>query len=290
MKLPAFDYAAPATLAEAFDLLDRHGGDARPLAGGQSLMPVLAFRLAQPSMLVDIGRIPGLDAITIGDDGVRLGARVRWCDILEHPTLRRAHPLLVEAIGHVAHYPIRNRGTVGGSLAHADPAAELPGIAFACEATMVIAGKAGTRMVAARDFFTGPLETVIGPAELLVEVRFPRWPAARRWGFAEFARQRGAFALAAVAAFYDEPDGVATGVHFGVIGATGVVQRLPAAEAALEGRPVDAAGIAAAVAAARAEVDPADDAEASGAYRRSLVGTMVERALAAAASRLPVTG
>lgn len=285
MKLPAFDYAAPATLAEAIDLLERHGGDARPLAGGQSLMPVLAFRLAQPSMLVDIGRIPGLDAIVIDNDGVRLGARVRWCDILEHPSLLAAHPLLVEAISHVAHYPIRNRGTVGGSLAHADPAAEMPGIAYTCEATMVIAGRAGTRTVAARDFFTGPLETVIGPAELLVEVRLPVWPAARRWGFEEFARQRGAFALAAIAAFYDDRDGVASGVHLGVIGATGAVQRLPAAEAALEGRAVDGASIAASVAAARGEVHPPEDAEASSAYRRSLVGTMVERALAAAAAR-----
>jgi carbon-monoxide dehydrogenase medium subunit len=236
-------------------------------------------------LLVDLGRSPGLDAISIDDDGVRLGAMVRWCDILEHPRLRTAHPLLVEAVGHVAHWPIRNRGTVGGSLAHADPAAELPGIVFACDATLVLASLAGARTVAARDFFTGPLSTVLGAAELIVEVCLPRWPAQRRWGFVEFARQRGAFALAAIAAFYDEHDGIACDTRIGVIGATGVVQRLPAAEAALDGGPVDSDRIAGVAAAAREEVEPTDDIDASAAYRRALVGTLVERALAAAVAR-----
>src|SRR5689334_20538977 len=129
MKLPAFEYAAPTTIADAVALLGSRDGNAKLLSGGQSLMPILAFRLAAPELIVDLKRIPGLDKIEIGPDGVRIGAKVRWCDIEEDERLETAHPLLSEAIKHVAHYQIRNRGTVGGSLAHADPAAEMPGIA-----------------------------------------------------------------------------------------------------------------------------------------------------------------
>ena len=125
MKLPPFDYACPATVAEAVALLASHGGEAKPLAGGQSLVPMLAFRLAAPALIVDLRKLDELRHIKIADEGVTLGAMVRWKDILEHPRLRRAHPLLVSAVEHVAHYQIRNRGTVGGSIAHADPAAEL---------------------------------------------------------------------------------------------------------------------------------------------------------------------
>src|SRR5207248_4872203 len=136
-------------------------------------------------------------------DGVHLGARVRWRDIEDDKRLRTAHPLLVEAISHVAHYQIRNRGTVGGSLAHADPAAEMPGIAVTCDAQIVVAGPKGTRTVAAGQFFTGALSTVLADDELIVEVRLPAWPRQRRWAFEEFSRRRGDFALASVAVFYD---------------------------------------------------------------------------------------
>ena len=134
MKLPKFEYANPTTVREAVALLAAGNGTAKVLAGGQSLVPILAFRLAMPSMLVDIGRIAGLDTIEIGDAGIHLGARVRWCDIEANTDLTVAHPLLAAAITHVAHYSIRKRGTVGGSLAHADPAAEMPGIAVAFDA------------------------------------------------------------------------------------------------------------------------------------------------------------
>src|SRR6266702_5756351 len=134
MKLPSFDYACPATITEAVALLAAHGGEAKPIAGGQSLVPMLAFRLAAPTLLVDLRKLDELRDITIGGRGVTLGAVVRWRDILEHPRLRQAHPLLVAAVAHIAHYQVRNRGTVGGSLAHADPAAEMPGIAMTCEA------------------------------------------------------------------------------------------------------------------------------------------------------------
>src|SRR5438876_4852401 len=180
MKPAAFDYRAPATLDEAVALLASDPG-ARPIAGGQSLMPVLNFRLAAPTLLVDLRHLPGLDAIKIGADAVRLGAKVRWRDIEEDARLQTAHPLLRAAIAHVAHYQIRNRGTVGGSLAHADPAAELPGIAVTCDAEIAVVGASGARTIPAAEFFTGPLTTVLRPDELITELRLPSWPADRRW-------------------------------------------------------------------------------------------------------------
>src|SRR6185312_9551189 len=157
MKLPPFEYACPATVNEAVALLASHNGDAKALAGGQSLVPMMAFRIAQPSLLVDLRKLPGLKEIKIGPDGVRIGALVRWRDVLDDKRLATAHPLLKEAISHVAHYQIRNRGTVGGSLAHADPASEMPGIAQACDAEIIVKGTGGSRTIKARDFFQGAL-------------------------------------------------------------------------------------------------------------------------------------
>jgi carbon-monoxide dehydrogenase medium subunit len=285
MKLPAFDYAVPETLAEALALLSSHAGDARPIAGGQSLIPVLAFRLAQPSLLVDLRKLPGLADIEVSAHGVTLGAKVRWCDIESDLRLHRAHPLLAAAVAHIAHYQVRNRGTVGGSLAHADAAAELPGIAVTCEATIVAARSSGTRTIAADDFFLGAMTTALARDELIVALRLPPWPARRRWAFQEFAKQRGAFALAGVAVYYDEEDGRAANTHIGVIGAGARPQRIGPAEAAVNGRAVDEQAILSASRAAAAAVDPADDLDASAAYRRSLVGALVERALKLAASR-----
>jgi carbon-monoxide dehydrogenase medium subunit len=282
MKLPPLDYACPATLAEAVALLASRD-DAKPIAGGQSLMPMLAFRIASPSLLVDLRKLPDLDRITITDDGVRLGAMVRWRDIEDDVRLRAAHPLLAAAIAHVAHYQIRNRGTVGGSLAHADPAAEMPGVALTCDAEIAVIGSAGTRIIRAEEFFLGPLTTALAPDEIIVEVRLPAWPARRRWGFQEFSRRRGDFALAGVTLFYDEDaDGKAANTHAGAIGVGDRPVRLAAAEASLNGRTVDAEAIADAARAASGEVDPPDDIHAHAAYRRALVGTLTERALKAA--------
>ena len=285
MKLPSFEYASPTTVAEAVALLAAGGGEAKAISGGQSLMPILAFRLAAPKLLVDLRKIPDLNKITIGADGVRLGARVRWRDIQDDARLRTAHPLLQAAIAHVAHYQIRNRGTVGGSLAHADPAAEMPGIAVTCDAEITIVGRGGARTTPAAKFFVGALSTTLAPDELITEVRLPGWPADRRWGFEEFARRRGDFAMAGVAVFYDRDErGRAKNAHIGAIGAASHARRLPAAEAALNGQAVDEATILKAAEAAAAGVDPSDDIHASAAYRRALVGTLVERALARAAA------
>src|SRR5690606_19701691 len=199
MKFCDFEYAAPTTLEDAVGLLVAGEGDAKIIAGGQSLLPTMAFRLAQPSMLVDLRKIPDLSGIRIDGDGIVLGACTRWCDIENDARLATAHPLLQEAIRHVAHYQIRNRGTVGGSLAHAEPAAEMPGIAVTCEARIRILGAKGERVVAAEDFFLGPLSTVLEDDEIIVEVQLPAWSPDRCWAFQEFSKRQGDFAMAGVA-------------------------------------------------------------------------------------------
>jgi len=285
MKSPAFDYARPTTLAEAVSLVAARAGEARVLAGGQSLVPMLAFRLAAPTLLVDLNRLIELRYIRIGDDGVRLGAMVRWRQIEDDVRLVGAHPLLQAAVRHVGHYQIRNRGTVGGSIAHADPAAELPGIALTCEAEIVAISAAGPRVIRAADFFLGPLTTALAPEEIIIELRLPPWPAQRRWGFEEFARRRGDFAMAAAALYYDvEPDGKAGNVHVGVMGVGDRPQRLGEVEAILNGSVIGPETIAAAERAAAVAVNPSDDIHARAAYRRALVGTMIERALKRAAA------
>src|ERR1700680_3131379 len=260
MKLPPFEYACPTTINEAVALLASHDGEAKPLAGGQSLVPILCSRVASPSLLVDLRKLAELKQIKIADDGVTLGAMVRWRDILDDARLRKAHPLLVAAVEHVAHYQIRNRGTVGGSIAHADPAAEMPGIVVTCEAKIAAIGKSGARVIEAANFFQGPLMTALKPDEIITEIRFPAWPARRRFGFSEFARRRGDFALAAAALFYDEDNaGRAHNAHVGVIGVGDRPLRLTAVEDSINGSRVNETLIAKAEAAASAAVEPPDD-------------------------------
>lgn len=283
MKPAPFAYAAPASLEEAVALLAAHDG-ARPIAGGQSLVPMLNFRLATPSLLVDLRRIHGLDTIDIEAEGITLGASVRWRDIDEHPHLQEAHPLLHKAVRHVAHWQIRTCGTVGGSLAHADPTAELPGIAVTCGGRIAARGPAGTRLIAAEDFFLGPLTTALAADELITALHLPPWPHGRRWAFKEFSRRHGDFALAGIAVFWDEDRyGHARGVRIGAIGAGPRPLRLAPAEAVLEGQHPDAARFARVAEAAAAACEPSDDIHASPDYRRALVATLTERALLLAA-------
>jgi aerobic carbon-monoxide dehydrogenase medium subunit len=283
MKLPAFEYACPATLAEAVALLAAGDGDAKVLAGGQSLVPMMAFRVASPALLVDLRKLTALRRIDITGDGVRLGAMARWRDVEDDARLDTAHPLLKAAVAEVAHYQIRNRGTVGGSIAHADPAAEMPGIAVTCDAEIAVVGRAGSRVIDAADFFIAPLVTALAADEIIVEIRLPAWPAKRRWAFREFARRRGDFAMAGTALFYDvDGDGKARNAHVGAIGVGDRPLRLAAAEAAINGHAVDAATSERAGAAASAAVTPQSDIHASAAYRKALLGTLVERALQSA--------
>jgi aerobic carbon-monoxide dehydrogenase medium subunit len=279
MKLPAFDYASPATIEEAVALLAARSGNAKIISGGQSLVPMLAFRLAAPELLVDLKRIQGLNRIIIGEDGVHLGAKVRWREIEDDERLKGAHPLLVEAIRHVAHYQIRNRGTVGGSLAHADPAAEMPGIAITCDAELTIVGAKGTRIDKASDFFKGSLTTSLAPDEILTDIKLPPWSAGRRWAFLEFALRRGDFAMAGVALHYELLEGKIADIHIGAIGVGDRPLRLHTVEVALNGQRPDDAAIENAVKAARESVDPPSDIHAPAEYRRALLGTLLARAL-----------
>jgi carbon-monoxide dehydrogenase medium subunit len=285
MKLPPFEYRCPTTLPEAIDILAANPGLARPLAGGQTLLPIMAFRLGDPAILVDLRKVPGLHDIETDGNTIRLGAMVRWRDIEEDIGLRTTCPVLPDAISHVAHYQIRNRGTVGGSLAHADPASEMPGIAVLCDAEIEIAGRAGRRTVAAGSFFVGPLTTALEADELIVAVKLSCWPKGRRWAFEEFAIRRGDFALAAIGLFYDEDESHrVSNAHISVIAATDIPRRLTAAEAVLNGKMLDQQTILGAAEAAAAAVDPPDDIHASPDYRRALVATLLTRALRRAAA------
>jgi carbon-monoxide dehydrogenase medium subunit len=279
MKLPAFDYAAPSSVDEALRLLAAHPG-AKALAGGQSLLPTMAFRLAAPPLLVDLRRIDALKRIEIDEKQTILGAGVRWRDLLDDPRLKTAQPLLVEAVPHVAHYQIRNRGTIGGSLAHADPAAELPGIAVTCDAQIVAKGPRGQKLFKAAQFFTGALSTALADDELIVELRLPAWPRGRRSAFEEFSRRRGDFALAGIAAFCDlDRDNRIANAHVGVIGACTRPHRVAQAEAVLNGNVPGKSIIERAARALEDALDPPGDLHAPAAYRRSLAGVLLERAL-----------
>lgn len=282
MKPARFAYARPETLAEALDLLASHGPDAAVLAGGQSLMPMLNLRVARPAILVDISRVPGLDRIDIGPDGgASVGARARHAAVLGSAALRAAAPLLAQALPHVAHLAIRNRGTFGGSLALADPAAELPACVLCLDATLIAASaEAGERRIPAAEFFQGAYATALRPEELLLRAELPPAPG-WRFGFAEVARRHGDYALAgmAVALRLDAAGWVEASriVPFGVEPAP---RRMAAAEAALVGAPTgDTAALAAAEAALRAELDPMDSPDCPAPYRKHLAGVVLRRAL-----------
>ncbi len=267
MKPAPFEYVRAGSVEEAVDALAEAGEGAKVLAGGQSLVPLLALRLARPTVLVDVNRIPGLDGVEVRDGEVRLGALVR------HARLARQteHPLLARAAALIGHPAIRSRGTIAGSLAHADPAAELPVCATALGMTLEVASHSGRREVAAQDLFLGALLTSLAETDLVVSVRAP---LPQLWGLAEMVRRPGDFALVLVCAAR-----FATGWRIAVGGVAGVPLRCPGAEALLDGGEVDAARLAAACEAARAEVDPTDDLHASARYRRALVGELVAAAV-----------
>ena len=286
MKPASFEYFAPTSIEEALGLLEQYGEDARVLAGGQSLMPLLNFRLARPSVIVDVNRIRELDHVDAApDEGLVVGAMTRE-RVVEHSVLvRERNPLLSAAIPLIGHAQIRNRGTVGGSIAHADPAGELPAVALALDAEMVIMGKT-ERKVSADDFLVSDYTTALEPSELLTEVRFPAWPSDRTFALQEVCRRDGDFALVgAIALFALSDDGVCKDprvVLFGVgerpIRATGV-------EEAVAGRTLDSNAIADAGAIAAQEVEPDADVHASAEYRREVAATLTRRVLGAALER-----
>ena len=291
MKPAPFAYRDPDTADEVLALLAEHGDDAKILAGGQSLGPMLNMRVVSPAVVIDLNRVESLAGrgrSSAAGGGYAIGALVRQADLEDDPAFAASQPLAAAALPWIAHRPIRNRGTVAGSLVHADPAAEWGGIVLALDACLEIRRAGGeTRTVAAEDFFTGILETAVEPEELLAEIRLPPWPPGMRWGFREFARRRGDFALAGVACRFevDGAGGWCRSVRIGLIGVGDTAVRARRAEAVLEGEAPGPEAFAAAAAAVQGEVDPLDDGHASAGYRRHLAGVLVEDTLADAWAR-----
>lgn len=286
MKPAAFEYHRARSLGDALEHLDRCGDEAKVLAGGQSLAPLLNMRLARPAVLVDINRLPGLDRIAVVDGSLEIGALVRHRAVERDPAVAEHVPLLAEATPWIGHPAIRNRGTLGGSLCHADSAAELPAVAVALRATIVVQGTGGTRTVPAAEFFTGAFTTTLAPNELLVGTRWPRRSTSTGSAWDEFALRAGDYALVGVAALVriDESGhcGSATLVCSGV-GNRPVA--LTQSTAALIGRPLSASVVADAAEAAAREVEPSSDLMASARYKRRLLGVLVARALTTAGRR-----
>ncbi|HEV8714584.1 MAG TPA: xanthine dehydrogenase family protein subunit M [Candidatus Binatia bacterium] len=285
MKPPPFTYHDPTSIAEALDLLQRYGGDAKVLAGGQSLMPLLNFRLSSPTALVDINRITALSYIRHETGQFRIGALTRQ-RMLEFSALVREHlPLLYEATTLVGHLPIRTRGTLGGSLAHADPAAEYPAVATAMEAELVVQGPKGWRTLRPEEFFVGYLTTALAPDEVLIEVRFPIPPPTSGWAFAEFARRHGDFAIVGIAAQLDTEGERCRRARLATAGVGPTPLRLREAEQILEHEGLTEQSIEAAAARASELVDPPSDIHASGEFRRHLTRVLTRRALRQARAR-----
>ena len=285
MKPPPFDHARPASVDEAVSILAHHGGDAKLLAGGQSLMPMLNFRLVRPAVLVDVNRIPGLAGIEERDDALRVGALTRHRHVEESEAVDRRFPVLRAAVRHVAHLAIRNRGTLGGSLAHADPAAELPMMALLLDASIEVSGPDGGRRLAARALFRSALATSLDDAEMVTGAELPYLPPGTGWGFEEVARRAGDFALAAAAATVTLRGGKVSEARLAIMGAHDTPLRIGAAEALLAGERPDREAVEAAARAAREAVEPFDDLHASADLRRHLVEVLARRALASAGRR-----
>lgn len=286
MKPPRFEYYDPASLDEAIALLGRFGDEAKVLAGGQSLVPVLNMRLARPKALIDLNRIDALRYIRVEAGRLRIGAMTRHRDVERSEVVRAHLPILIEAIGLVGHTQIRNRGTVGGSLAHADPAAELPALAVLLDAELVATGPNGARTIPASAFFTMVFMTTLEPGEILTEVRFPLLPPGTGTCFTEVARRHGDFALAGIGC-YLTPDASGrierAGLALTGVGVTPV--RAARVEAALVGQMPSPELFERAAAEVSGEIEPADDVHATAEYRRHVAGVLTRRALDTALAR-----
>lgn len=288
MKPAPFEYLAPASLEEALDELRARGGEAKVLAGGQSLIPVMNFRLAQPAALVDLNGVAGLDSVRELPNGeLRIGAMTRQRRLEREPAIARRAPLLAEAVPHIAHPQIRNRGTVGGSLAHADPAAELPAVAVALDARLRLCRPGNAeRWVEAKDFYVGLFSSVLESDEILVEVAIPPSPQRTGWCFLESARRHGDYALVGVASRVTlDESGVCRAARLVFLSVGDGPVDAPRAASGLVGERPEAKAIAAAAAAVTREMDPNGDIHASADFKRHLAETLARRALTRAAER-----
>jgi carbon-monoxide dehydrogenase medium subunit len=280
VKPAPFSYHAPTSVAQAVAMLGKLAAeDGRILAGGQSLVPTMAFRLAKPAHLIDINGIAALERLAVEDGSLSIGACVRHAAFHRPAVARPLGALLTVVVRHIAHYPIRLRGTFCGSLAHADPASEWCLVAATLGAEMTAMSTRGTRTILAADFFTGIMTTALGEDELLTAARLPLLAPDTRFGFCEFSRRVGDYALAMALATFRVEGGVIIDPRLGVGGAEASPRRIPAAETALAGRPPEAAVLRAAAEAAADAIDPLEDIQADAAYRRDLVRAMTRRAL-----------
>jgi CO/xanthine dehydrogenase FAD-binding subunit len=285
VKPAPFEYHRPATIDEVTGLLAQHGYEAKLLAGGQSLVPAMNFRLAQPAVLIDLERVAGLAELGDGDGVLRMGAmtRLRACE--RSAAVARGAPLLVETLPFIAHPQIRNRGTVGGSIAHADPAAEIPAVMLALDARFHLRGPGGARVVSAGEFFTGLFGTALEPDELLTDVEIPAPAPGSGWAFGEVSRRHGDYALAGVAAVVTlDAAGRCSGARVALL-SVGDGPVLAGVEAALVGAEPTEEAVRAAADAVGREIDPPADIHASAAYRRQLAEVLVRRVLPRAFER-----
>jgi CO/xanthine dehydrogenase FAD-binding subunit len=285
MKPPLFAYRAPTTLDEAIKFL-AGDADAMVLAGGQSLMPAMNFRVANPSMLVDIQHVEGLRGIAIDNGNIVIKAMTRHRELELDPDVRRANPLIAETMQHVAHVPIRNRGTVVGSLCHADPSAEMPLLFVLLDGTLVARGPNGTRHIKAEQFFQSFLTTARKQDEIVVEARLPVLLPGAGWAFDEVTRRHGDFAQAGVGCVLElDASGRAQGLRLAACGIADRPVRLKAAEAALNGTALTTVDLDAAVRASRDAVTQIDDINTSASYRRRVLGTLIRRQVQTASQR-----
>lgn len=286
MKPPPFDYVAPGSLDEALDRLSE-GAEAKLLAGGQSLIPLLNFRLAQPALLIDLNGLSDLEFVRTSEDGaLRLGALTRQRALERDPAIARAAPLLAEIAPWIAHPQIRNRGTVGGSLAHADPAAELPALAVALDARFRLVSQRGERWVAADDFYVGLFTTELAIDEVLTEIEVPASPPGTGWAFREQARRLGDYAQVGLAAGLTlDPQGICRRARLVYLSVGDRPMVASAAASVLEGERPSETLFAEAAETAAGEIDPTDDIHASTEFKRHLARVLARRALAEAADR-----
>lgn len=288
MKPPLFEYVAASSVEEAVSLLSTGSDGAKLIAGGQSLMPMLNFRLLEPDILIDIARIPALNRIEETEDGLVIGSTTPHQVVADSELVARHFPIIIEAMRHVAHLAIRNRGTVGGSMCHADPAAEWPMLALLLDAKLDAQSEAGLRRIEARDFFQDALTTCLGDEEILVSVEFPRLPEQTGWGFEEVARRHGDFALAAAAATLAVQGNEITAARIAVMGVDATPLRLEVVEDLFVGQTINNDLLDGAATLVRNAINPMDDLHASTDYRRHLAGVLVKRAIGAAWARATV--
>lgn len=280
MKPPRFDYFDPETVEEVLSLLHEYGDDAKVLAGGQSLVPLLNLRLARPAVIVSLRRLTSLDELSEANGVLRIGALTRQATLERSSVVARRSPLLREAVRYIGHPQIRNRGTVGGSAVHADPAAELPTALVVLDAVFQVESRDGSRRIQARDFFRGYLTTSLAPDELLVAIELPTQPKAAGIAFEEFARRPGDFALGGAAATISlDRTGACSGAAIGLLAAGPVPLRAVDAESILIGQRINPDSARAAAAAAVADIKPIADVHGDSGYRRAVVAAMCRRAI-----------